>query len=135
MAFWLVKTEPHVYAYDDLERRGRDMWEGVRNNLAQRHLRSMAPGDRVMIYHSGSERAIVGLGEVVSAPYPDPTDPSGRCVTVDIAALGRLRRPVSLAEVKQHPEYTGWELVRLPRLSVMPVPPDIWHGLLRLAEA
>lgn len=133
MAFWLVKTEPNEYSYDDLERAGRDMWDGVRNASAQNHLRSMRPSDPVFIYHTGRERAIVGVGQVVSEPYPDPTDESGKYVAVDIAAQGRLRRPISLAEVKQLPEFAEWELVRQGRLSVMPVPPPLWARLIELS--
>lgn len=134
MAYWLVKTEPEVYSYDDLERAGRDMWDGVRNHTAKNHLNSMAPGEQVFIYHSGKERAIVGVAEVVSQPYPDPTEPSGKWVTVDMVPIGRLRRPISLAEVKQFPELADWELVRISRLSVMPVPPTVWEMLTQLAS-
>lgn len=135
MRYWLVKTEPEEYSYDDLERQRRDMWDGVRNALAQRHLREMKPGDQVLVYHSGKERAIVGVAQVVSNPYPDPTDGAGRSSTVDISPMGRLHRPISLAEVKQVSDFAEWELVRLPRLSVMPVPEGIWQRLMQLAQA
>lgn len=135
MAYWLVKTEPNEYSYDDLERAGKDMWDGVRNHLAQKHLRAMLPGDEVLIYHTGNERAIVGVGRVVSAPYPDPTDPTDKYITVDIAPVGRLQRPIPLAELKRWPEFAEWELVRLPRLSVMPVQPQWWARLLQLAAS
>lgn len=135
MAYWLLKTEPNEYSYDDLERAGRDMWDGVRNHLAQKHLRTMQQGDQALIYHTGDERATVGMAEVVSSPFPDPTDTTGRFHAVDIVPIGRLQRPIPLAEVKQFPALSQWELVRLPRLSVVPVPPAIWQWLLQLAAS
>lgn len=135
MAYWLVKTEPHEYSYDDLERARRDMWDGVRNHAAQKHLRAMQPGDQVLIYHTGNERAIIGVGEVATSAYSDPTDTTGRAQAVDIVPLGRLKRPIALVEIKQLPEFGTWELVRLPRLSVMPVPPDVWSRLMQLAQS
>src|SRR5690554_2201942 len=135
MAFWLLKTEPRVYSYDDLVRAGRDMWDGVRNHQAQKNLRLTQPGDQVFVYHTGSERAIIGMGEVVSEPYPDPTDPSSRFAAFDIVPTARLPRPLSLAELKHWPKLAEWELIRLPRLSVVPVPEPIWHHLLQLAHS
>lgn len=130
MAFWLLKTEPEEYGYADLAAAGRDRWDGVRNPTALRHLRAMAPGDRAFIYHSGKQRAVVGVAEVVSAPYPDPADP--RLAVVDLEPRGRLARPVTLAAIKADPAFAGWELVRLPRLSVMPVPPVFWEQILQM---
>ncbi len=134
MANWLLKTEPKEYSYDDLEKAGRDVWDGVRNPTALAHLRCMRQGDRAFIYHTGSEKAVVGLAEVVSEPYPDPAA-GGPRVVVDVSPLGRLPRPVTLAEIKARPEFAGWELVRLPRLSVMPVSPERWQRILELAGA
>ncbi len=135
MAYWLLKTEPSEYAYEDLERLGRDHWDGVRNAVAQRHLKAMRPGDQAFIYHTGDQRAVVGLAEVVSAPYPDPTASDPRWVVVDVTPKGRLPRPVTLAEMKADPAFAHWELVRLPRLSVMPVPPALWMRILQMAAA
>jgi predicted RNA-binding protein with PUA-like domain len=122
MLTWLVKTEPGDYSIDDLARERVTVWDGVRNPTALRHMRAMQAGDRVLIYHSGKERAVVGLGRVEQAAY---SAPDGSTV-VDIAYVDRLQRPVSLAVIKGEQEFAGWELVRLPRLSVMPVPDDAW---------
>lgn len=134
MAYWLLKTEPSVYAFSDLERLGKDMWEGVRNAVAQKHLREIRQGDMAFIYHTGDERAIVGIARVVSDPYPDPTAPSPKLVTVDVEPVRRLERPVALAEIKKEPAFADWELVRIARLSVMPVPPVIWDKILAMAR-
>ncbi|QBS37635.1 EVE domain-containing protein [Thermaerobacter sp. FW80] len=133
MAYWLVKTEPAVYSYADLEREGTDYWDGVRNNLAQRYMKAMQPGDLVLVYHTGAERQAVGVAEVVRAAYPDPTDPSGRWVAVDLKARLRLPRPVTLVQIKADPAFKDWELVRNPRLSVMPVPEPLWERIMRMA--
>jgi len=133
MAYWLCKTEPEEYGYEDLERAGTDVWDGVRNPTALKHMRSMQPGDQVLIYHSGRSREIVGLAEVVAPPRPDPDAGDARIVVVDMRAVRRLPRPVTLAEIKARPEFAGWELVRIPRLSVMPVSEAHWRLLLDLA--
>lgn len=135
MARWLVKTEPEEYSYADLERAGRDVWDGVRNHAAQKHLRAMRPGDEVMVYHTGNVRAIVGLARVASEPYPDPTASDGRWQAVDVEAVRPLPRPVTLAEIKADPAFAGWELVRISRLSVMPVPDPLWERILAMAAA
>jgi len=122
MLTWLVKTEPGEYSLADLERERVTVWDGVRNALALRHMRAMQQGDRVLIYHSGTERAVVGLGRVARTAYAAP---DGSTV-VDIAYVERLARPVSLAAIKGEPGLVGWDLVRLPRLSVMPVPDEAW---------
>jgi predicted RNA-binding protein with PUA-like domain len=127
-SWWLVKTEPGDYSLSDLARDGTSVWDGVRNPAALRHMRAMAPGDRVLVYHTGEQRAIVGLAEVARAAYPDPA--SGETV-VDLRFAGALANPVSLAQAKAAEELSGWALVRQPRLSVMPVPP----AALRLIEA
>ncbi|MBY6276628.1 EVE domain-containing protein [Symbiobacterium thermophilum] len=129
MAFWLMKTEPTVYSYDDLERAGRDLWDGVRNAAAARNMRAMRPGDLFLFYHTGDERAVVGVGRIVSEPYPDPTDSEGRWVAVDVEPLYRFRTPVTLADVKADPRFADWALVRQSRLSVMPVSQEQWAWL------
>ncbi|QIA28192.1 EVE domain-containing protein [Thermaerobacter sp. PB12/4term] len=133
MAYWLVKTEPSVYSYADLEREGTDYWDGVRNNLAQKHMKAMQPGDLVLVYHTGSEKQAVGVAEVVRGAYPDPTDPTGRWVAVDLKARLRLPRPVALVQIKADPAFKDWELVRNSRLSVMPVPEPLWERIMRMA--
>lgn len=134
MARWLVKTEPHEYSFADLQEAGRDVWDGVKNNLALKHMRQMAPGDEVLVYHTGNVRAAVGVARVVSEPYPDPNESEDRWVVVDVEAVRALARPVSLKEVKSDPAFAEWELVRNSRLSVMPVPDDLWARLLSMAE-
>ncbi|HHW98698.1 MAG TPA: EVE domain-containing protein [Firmicutes bacterium] len=133
MNYWLLKTEPEDYSFADLMRNGRDMWDGVRNHTAQRHLRSMQPGDLAFIYHTGKERAIVGIAEVMTLAYPDPTADDPKWQAVDVAARDPLPRPVTLQEIKSWPELAQWELVRLPRLSVMPVPEQAWRMVMEAA--
>lgn len=130
MALWLMKTEPHDYSYEDLERDGKTAWDGVRNPTAQKHMRGMRRGDKVFIYHTGQVRAVVGVAEVITDPYPDPSD--NRYVLVGLSPIGRLPRPVTLAEIKALPEFAQWELVRISRLSVMPVSPAHWDQILAM---
>jgi predicted RNA-binding protein with PUA-like domain len=134
MAAWLLKTEPNVYSWEDLERDRRTVWDGVRNNAALKHMRSVRAGDQALVYHSGEERAAVGLARIATAPYPDPRAGDPRLVVFDLEPVRRLPRPVTLAEVKADPAFAGFALVREPRLSVMPVPPALWKRLLALAE-
>lgn len=129
MATFLLKTEPDTYSFTDLERDGETGWDGVRNALAQRHLRAIAPFDELFIYHSGKERQVVGLARALSGPLPDETDPAGKSVQVRLRPERRLARPVTLAAFKA----AGWDafdLVRLSRLSVMPVPDDVRDWIL-----
>jgi predicted RNA-binding protein with PUA-like domain len=130
--YWILKTEPSTYSYDQLEREKRATWDGVKNNLALKHMRQMTPGDRVLIYHTGDEKAVVGMAEVLSVPYPDPKEKDPKLVVVDLAATGRLPKPVSLASIKADPAFAGLALVRIGRLSVMPVSPPEWQRLLKL---
>jgi predicted RNA-binding protein with PUA-like domain len=118
---WLLKTEPATYSFDDLEREGRACWDGVANPVALRNLRAMKRGDRVLVYHTGGEKAVVGTAEVVREAYPDPKAKDGRQVVVDIEPRGRLARPVTLAEVKAMAELAESPLVRQGRLSVVPI--------------
>jgi predicted RNA-binding protein with PUA-like domain len=133
MSYWLAKTEPETFSYADLERLKKDMWDGVRNFTAAKHIKAMQPGDLILIYHSGKEKAIVGVAEAVSAPYPDPTSTDPRFVTIDVIPRYRLNRPVSLREIKARPEFAEWELVRQSRLSVMPVTASHWQLIMQLA--
>lgn len=121
MSYWLLKTEPREYAYADLVRDGVAEWDGVTNPTAQKNMRAMAVGDRCVIYHSGDERCAVGLADIVRAPYADPTDPGGKRVWVDLSPAGELPRPVELAEIKASAAFAASPLVRIPRLSVVPL--------------
>lgn len=134
MAYWLMKTEPDEFSYGDLESRGREPWNGVRNFTALKHMRAMQPGDPVLIYHTGNERAVAGVGQVVGDAYPDPEAGDERFVIVDVAPLYRFRRPVTLAEIKADERFADWELVRQSRLSVMPVSEERWRWLHDMGE-
>lgn len=118
---WLLKTEPGTYSYDDLEREGRAVWDGVTNPVALKNLRAMKAGDRAFLYHTGDERAVVGRAEVVTTAYPDPRGDNDRLVVVDLKAAGRLARPVTLDEIKKLPVFADSPLVRQGRLSVVPL--------------
>ena len=131
---WLLKSDPDTYSFADLERDGQTRWDGVSNNLALKHLRSMHRGDAALIYHTGAERAIVGTAEVVSDPYSDPKHKDSRLVVVDLKAGKPLPHPVSLEEIKRQAALKDFELVRLPRLSVMPVSESQWKILMELAQ-
>lgn len=134
MAYWLFKEEPDHYSFDDLLRDKHTVWAGVENNLALKHLRSVQKGDRVFYYHTGKEKAIVGEVEVVKGPYPDPKRDDARLVVVDVKPIRRLDRPVSLAEIKSNPKFADFALVRISRLSVMPVTVEQWTEIERLSK-
>jgi predicted RNA-binding protein with PUA-like domain len=123
---WLVKEEPSNYNFAQFQKDTRTTWSGVRNPVAQRHLRSMAKGDRVFYYHTGDEKAVVGIAKALSNAYPDPEDTSGKYVAVDLAPVERLPRPVTLGEIKADPAFKDFALVRISRLSVMPVTDAEW---------
>ena len=131
---WLVKEEPSNYAFATLIKDGKTVWAGVKNPLAQKHLRSMAKGDRVFYYHTGNEKAVVGIARTISAPYPDSTDKTGKLVVVDLAPVKALRQPVTLAAIKADPFFSDFALVRMPRLSVMPVTDEQWDRIQGLGE-
>jgi predicted RNA-binding protein with PUA-like domain len=132
--YWLLKTEPSTYAFDQLERDGRTTWDGVRNNLALMHLRAMKAGDQVLIYHSGAVKAVIGLARVAAAAYPDPQQSDPRFVVVDLTPLRRLKRPVTLAEIRGVPALAELPLIKMTRLSVMPATKDQWKVLLAMGE-
>jgi len=129
VAYWLFKEEPTHYSYADLERDGSTLWEGVKNPVARKHLRQVKPGDRVLFYHTGKEKAIVGEMRVTDGPEPNPASADPGAVFVRVEPVRRWPRPVTLAEVKRDEAFSSWELVRLPRLSVMPVSPEQWRRL------
>jgi len=130
---WLFKEEPSHYGFDELVSDGRTTWSGVKNPLAQKHLRSVRKGDRILYYHTGDEKSVVGIARAVGDAYDDPGDPSGRRATVDIAPEGRLPRPVTLAEIKSLKAFATFPLVRISRLSVMPVTDREWDTILKLS--
>jgi len=133
MAYWLLKTEPSTYGFDQLQKDKRTVWDGVRNPVALRHLREISKGDQVLIYHTGGERQAVGIANAVSDAYPDPGHKNPKLAVVDLAPVKPLPRPVTLAEVKQHPRLKRHELARLPRLSVMRLSDEEWQLFLGLA--
>jgi len=130
---WLFKTEPGSYAWADLERDGRAVWDGVKNPLALKHLAATAKGDEVLIYHTGDEKAAVGIASIARAAYPDPQQKDVRRVVVDLRPLRALGRSVPLAEMRGNPRLNGFDLLRLPRLSVMPVSAAYWKAILEMA--
>jgi predicted RNA-binding protein with PUA-like domain len=131
---WLFKEEPSNYSFAEFTRDGRTVWAGVRNPLAQKHLRSVKKGDRIFYYHTGGEKAIVGVARATSDPYPDPKDKAGKLVVVDVAPEQPLDRPVTLAEIKASKSFATFPLTRLPRLSVMPVTDAEWKEIERMAR-
>ncbi len=132
-SYWILKTEPTTYSFEQLEHEKSTVWDGVRNNLALKHIRTMRRGDRALIYHSGKEKAAVGIAQIVSNPYPDPEKSDPKLVVMDIKAAGRLGRPVTLAEIKADTVFSDLALVRIPRLSVMPVNRRQWDRILKMA--
>ena len=132
MAYWLMKSEPHVYSWDDLVRDGATDWDGVRNNAARLHLRAMQPGDEAFFYHSGDEKAVVGIMRIAGAQKPDGED--GAWVKVPVAPVRKLS-PVTLKEIKAEPSLAGMELIRQSRLSVSPVRDEEWAKVLEMAAA
>ncbi len=134
MAFFLLKTEPSVYSFDDLAREGETVWDGVTNNLALKNIRLMQTGDSCFIYHSGDERAIVGIAKVIKSAYPDPKERDESLAVVKLKAVSKLKKPVSLSELKGQSELKSFDLIRLPRLSVIEVPKAIWDLILELSK-
>jgi predicted RNA-binding protein with PUA-like domain len=133
MAHWLVKSEPGTWSWDQHAKAGVDAWTGVRNHQAKAHLKAMRPGERVFFYHSGDEKAVVGVSEVAREAYPDATDQTGMFVCVDLKAVQPLKRPVSLAAIKADKALADMVLVRNSRLSVQPVTDVEWAEVSKLA--
>jgi len=133
--YWLVKTEPSTYSYDDLARAATAVWDGVKNPVALRNLRAMHPGDQVLVYHTGDEKAVVGWATVVSAPYADPKKKDPKLIVIDLRAHRRLPQPVTLAQIKADTTLSELPIVRQGRLSVSPVTAPQWSRLLKLAAA
>lgn len=134
MAYWLLKTEPEEFSWDDQVKRGAkgESWTGVRNFTARKNMQAMKKGERGFFYHTGNERQIVGIVEVVREAYPDPTDPKGAFVTIDVKAIAPLPKPVSLAAIKAEPRLADMALVKYGRLSVQPVTDAQWKIVCRM---
>ena len=130
---WLLKTEPGEYAFEDLVRDGKTVWDGVTNALALKYLRSLRKGDELLIYHTGNVPAAVGLAKAASDPYPDPERQDPKIVVVDVVPVRGLKRAVTLEAIKADKRFRDFELVRLPRLSVVPVPDPVWGAILKMA--
>lgn len=134
MNYWLLKSEPEVYSYERLEKEGRTMWEGVRNYAARNHLRGMKEGDLALFYHSREGLEVVGICEVAKEFYPDPTAESGDWSVVDVVPFKRLHKPVGLSVIKNTPELLEIPLVRIGRLSVMPLEKAAFDKILEIGE-
>jgi predicted RNA-binding protein with PUA-like domain len=126
---WLFKEEPTHYSYDDLVRDGKTSWTGVRNPVAQKNLRAVTKGDRIFFYHTGNEKAVVGIAKAAAASYPDPADKDGKLYAVDVVPVRKLKQPVTLAAIKADRFFATFALTRVPRLSVMPVTDDQWDRI------
>ena len=131
---WLFKEEPSSYSFDRFRKDGGTVWAGVKNPLARKHLRSVKKGDRIFYYHTGNEKAVVGVAKATSDAYLDPKDKTGKAVVVNLAPERALARPVTLAEIKASKAFASFVLTRLPRLSVMPVSDAEWSEIERLSR-
>ena len=130
---WLFKEEPSNYSYDDLARDGKTSWTGVKNPLAQKHLRAVKKGDRIFFYHTGDVKAVVGIAKAAGAAYPDPKDTTGKLYAVDVEPVKKLETPVTLAAIKADKFFAPFALVRMSRLSVMPVDDEQWERILAMS--
>lgn len=132
---WLFKEEPTHYSYDDLARDGKTSWTGVRNPVAQKHLRTVKKGDRIFFYHTGNEKAVVGISRAAGDAYPDPSDKTGKLFAVDVEPVKKLKAPVTLAAIKSDKRFATFVLTKVPRLSVMPVSTDEWDAIVEMSQA
>jgi predicted RNA-binding protein with PUA-like domain len=132
---WLFKEEPTHYSYDDLARDGKTSWTGVRNPVAQKHLRTVKRGDRIFFYHTGDQKAVVGISRAAGNAYPDPADKSGKLFAVDVEPVKKLKTPVTLAAIKADARFASFVLTRVPRLSVMPVSADEWDAIVEMSQS
>ena len=132
--YWLLKSEPSTWSWDDQIKSGIDMWDGVRNYQARNNLMSMKKKDLCFFYHSVSEKLIIGIVEVIKEHYPDPTDKTERFVVVDVKAKKKLKRPVSLDEIKSTPKLSNIALIKQSRLSVMPLTKNEWDTIIKISE-
>src|SRR3954471_19517738 len=132
---WLMKEEPENYSFDDLVRDGKTAWSGVRNPVAQKNLRSMQKGDLIFFYHTGGVKAVVGIAKAAGAPYTDPADKAGKFHAIDVVPVKKLKSPVTLAAIKADKWFASFALVRISRLSVMPVTDEEWKRIEAMAGA
>jgi predicted RNA-binding protein with PUA-like domain len=132
-AYFLVKSEPDTYSFEDLQRDGKTVWDGVRNFTARGHLKEMKLGDQVLFYHSGDSKDVVGIAEVAKESFPDASDETGRFLAVELKYVRPLKSPVTLAALKAEPSLADLKMVRQGRLSVSPVTPGEWKAILRMA--
>jgi predicted RNA-binding protein with PUA-like domain len=133
MNYWLIKSEPFKYSWDQFEQEGQTLWDGVRNYAARNNLRAMKKGDRAFWYHSNEGLEIVGIAEIIREAYPDPTTPDPAWVVVDVRPYKKLKKTVTLAAIKQEPRLANMDLIRLGRLSVQSVRPEEWSLILKMA--
>ena len=137
MNYWLAKQEPsgpRGYNILQLQKDKKTMWDGVHNNLALKHIRNMKKGDLIFFYHTGDERQVVGIMSVISNPYPNPEEENKRFVVVDVKFKKLLKTPVTLDSIKKQKKFKDWELLRISRLSVMPVPKIIWDNIIKMSQ-
>ncbi len=132
--YWLAKQEPKSYNFSILKKDKKTVWDGVHNNLALKHINNMKKGDLVLFYHSGDEKQVVGIMEVSSKPYSNPEETNERFVVVDVKYKKELQNPVTLSEMKKQKKFKNWELLRISRLSVMPVPKEIWNSIIKMSK-
>lgn len=133
--YWLVKQEPSTYSYDKLEKEKKTVWDGVHNNLALKHIRLMKKGDQALFYHTSDEKRAIGIIEITKDPYPNPKEDDKRFVVVDVKPVARLKRPVTLDEIKKDSIFKNWDLLRISRLSVMPVPQKLWDAIIKKSKS
>ena len=134
MKYWLLKSEPHSWSWDNQVKEGASMWDGVRNYQARNNLKEMKKNDVCFFYHSVTERSIVGIVKVVKEYYPDPTDKTGRFVVVDVKAIKKLKNPVSLDQIKENSKLQDIALVKQSRLSVMPLKKAEWDIIIKMSN-
>ena len=134
MNYWLLKSEPSTWSWEDQVKAGVEMWDGVRNYQARNNLRSMKKKDLCFFYHSVSEKSIIGIVEVVKEHYPDPTDKTGRFVVTDVRTKKKLKKAVSLEEIKSNPKLSNMALIKQSRLSVMPLTKIEWGTIIKISE-
>lgn len=132
--YWLGKQEPSTYDISLLEKEKKTVWDDVHNNLALKHMRQMKKGDLAFFYHTGAEKQVMGIMEIASDPYPNPKEKNPRFIVVDVKFKKRLDRPVTLDEIKGNSKFANWDLLRISRLSVMPVPPKIWDEIIEISQ-
>jgi predicted RNA-binding protein with PUA-like domain len=134
MSYWLIKTEPEVYGWETFAKDKKTVWDGVENALALKHMRTMKKGDLCLYYHTGDERRIMGVAEVVSGAYPDPKQTDPKFVVVDVKVKSAFKSPVALPAIRADPTFVGWDLLRIGRLSVVPTSEAIFKRVVELGK-